>query len=60
MKEKYISLKRTSFEQYALLLEKLSHFNFASNLLKIVMKKLSSFDILTRKICSAAFFSLMS
>lgn len=60
MEKKYAGLRRKAYEQYALILEKLNHFNFTNNILTIVLKKLATHDISIRRICTTALFSLMN
>ena len=59
LSQKYNKLKVEAFEWYAIWLNKLSHFNFIKNIIKIVTSKLASKMIEINKICSKAIFDLM-
>mmetsp|Transcript_41427 Transcript_41427/g.47766 ORF Transcript_41427/g.47766 Transcript_41427/m.47766 type:complete len:246 (+) Transcript_41427:332-1069(+) len=58
--KKYLSLKIEAFEAYAIVLNRLSHFNFAKNVIKIVASKLSSRIAEINKISTKAIFDLLS
>jgi hypothetical protein len=60
LQNKYMKLKIEAFECYAICLNKLNHFNYIKNIIKIVTSKISSKVIQINKICTKAVFNLMS
>ena len=57
--EKYEKLKIQAFHCYILCLERLNHFNYIKNIIKIICARLSSKVAQINKLCTKSIFNLM-